>query len=162
MLVKHNLCPFYKFTDKEPRTYKSGRYEITDGLIEAESLTDDNYAVIQSFTQGITKDAEYSISFIGYLESGTSVLVRDSLGDTLGLIDKIGSFKYNRFYKASRNYLAFECYVTDLTRFNLTFIIVNKGKELSDVYLPNINTLPQDKQPLFPPEGEYQEITPNN
>lgn len=29
-----------------------------------------------------------------------------------------------------------------------------------DVYLPNINTLPQDKQPLLPPEGDYKEIQP--
>ena len=160
MLVKHNLCPFYKFTEKKPRTYKSGRYEITDGLIEAESLTDDNYAVIQSFEQGITKDAEYSISFIGYLESGTNVLVRDNLGTTFVLIDKIGSFKYNKFYTSSRDSLSFECYVTDLTRFNLTSMIVNKGRQLSDVYLPYKNNLPADKQPLLPPEGEYKEIQP--
>lgn len=30
----------------------------------------------------------------------------------------------------------------------------------SDVYLPNINTLPEDKQPLLPPEGDYKEIQP--
>lgn len=33
-------------------------------------------------------------------------------------------------------------------------------REDSDVYLPNINTLPQDKQPLLPPEGDYKEIEP--
>lgn len=32
--------------------------------------------------------------------------------------------------------------------------------DFSDVYLPNINTLPEDKQPLLPPEGEYKEIQP--
>ena len=32
--------------------------------------------------------------------------------------------------------------------------------EAPDVYLPNINTLPEDKQPLLPPEGNYKEITP--
>lgn len=158
MLVKHNLCPFYKFTEKKPRTYNSGRYEITDGLIVAESLTDDNYAVIQSIEQGITKGVEYSVSFIGYLESGTNVLVQDSVGTPFKLIDKIGSFKYNAFYIASRDYLSFECYVTDLTRFNLTSMIVNKGQQLSDVYLPNVNTLSEDKQPLLPPEGDYKEI----
>lgn len=30
----------------------------------------------------------------------------------------------------------------------------------SDVYLPNINTLPTDKQVLLPPEGQYKEIQP--
>lgn len=30
----------------------------------------------------------------------------------------------------------------------------------SDIYLPSINTLPQDKQPLLPPEGDYKEIEP--
>ena len=30
--------------------------------------------------------------------------------------------------------------------------------DFSDVYLPNINTLPEDKQPLLPPEGNYKEI----
>lgn len=33
---------------------------------------------------------------------------------------------------------------------------VTKGE--TDVYLPNIGTLPQDKQPLLPPEGDYKEI----
>lgn len=28
----------------------------------------------------------------------------------------------------------------------------------TDVYLPNINTLPTNKQPLLPPEGNYKEI----
>lgn len=35
---------------------------------------------------------------------------------------------------------------------------VTKGE--TDVYLPNIDTLPTDKQPLLPPEGEYKEIQP--
>lgn len=35
---------------------------------------------------------------------------------------------------------------------------VTKGE--TDVYLPNINTLPEDKQPLLPPEGDYKEIEP--
>lgn len=30
----------------------------------------------------------------------------------------------------------------------------------TDVYLPNINTLPENKKPLLPPEGNYKEITP--
>ena len=38
------------------------------------------------------------------------------------------------------------------------YMITNDG--YSDVYLPNINTLPKDKQPLLPPEGHYKEITP--
>ena len=40
------------------------------------------------------------------------------------------------------------------------YMITNDG--YSDVYLPNINTLPEDKQPFLPPEGEYKEIIPNN
>ena len=30
--------------------------------------------------------------------------------------------------------------------------------DVDDVYLPNITTLPEDKQPLLPPEGHYKEI----
>ena len=30
--------------------------------------------------------------------------------------------------------------------------------DFPDLYLPNINTLPEDKQPLLPPEGNYKEI----
>lgn len=30
--------------------------------------------------------------------------------------------------------------------------------DFPDVYLPNINTLPKDKQALLPPEGDYKEI----
>ena len=30
--------------------------------------------------------------------------------------------------------------------------------DFSDIYLPNINVLPQEKQPLLPPEGHYKEI----
>lgn len=40
----------------------------------------------------------------------------------------------------------------------IDFMITKDG--YSDVYLPNINTLPQDKQPLLPPEGDYKEIEP--
>ena len=29
---------------------------------------------------------------------------------------------------------------------------------VSDVYLPYKNNLPEDKQPLLPPEGNYKEI----
>lgn len=32
--------------------------------------------------------------------------------------------------------------------------------ELVNIYLPNISTLSEDKQPLLPPEGNYKEITP--
>lgn len=40
----------------------------------------------------------------------------------------------------------------------IDFMITEGG--FSDVYLPNINTLPKYKQPLLPPEGDYKEITP--
>ena len=37
-------------------------------------------------------------------------------------------------------------------------MITNDG--FSDVYLPNINTLPEEKRGFLPPEGHYKEITP--
>ena len=40
------------------------------------------------------------------------------------------------------------------------FMITKDG--FADVYLPNIETLPADKQPFLPPEGNYKEIIPNN
>lgn len=160
MLVKHNICPFYNFTDKEPRLYKSGKCEIKDGMIEAESLTDDNFGVIKDFETGISKDKDYTISFIGILESGKGVLVRDQAGTTFAKINDLSSRQYSLVYKAISDRLAFECYVTDFTRFNLISIIVNEGKKPSEVYLPNITTLSKDKQALLPPEGEYKEIQP--
>ena len=36
------------------------------------------------------------------------------------------------------------------------FMLTKDG--FPDIYLPNINTLPEDKQPLLPPEGHYKEI----
>ena len=44
----------------------------------------------------------------------------------------------------------------EVHKFKINKIIATH--EDSDVYLPNINTLPQDKQPLLPPEGHYKEI----
>lgn len=38
------------------------------------------------------------------------------------------------------------------------FMITESG--YSDIYLPNINSLPTNKQPLLPPEGDYKEIQP--
>lgn len=38
----------------------------------------------------------------------------------------------------------------------INFIVTEDG--FTDIYLPNINTLPEDKQPLLPPEGDYKEI----
>lgn len=53
--------------------------------------------------------------------------------------------------------------IPNLNEFNETyaieiinFMITEDG--FSDVYLPNIETLPADKQALLPPEGEYKEI----
>lgn len=40
----------------------------------------------------------------------------------------------------------------------IDFMITEGG--FSDVYLPNINALAKEKQPLLPPEGNYKEITP--
>ncbi len=34
--------------------------------------------------------------------------------------------------------------------------------EIGDIFIPCIEDLPTDKQALLPPEGEYQEIIPNN
>lgn len=55
--------------------------------------------------------------------------------------------------------------IPNLNEFNETygieiinFMITEGG--FPDVYLPNIDTLPQDKQPLLPPEGNYIEIQP--
>lgn len=55
--------------------------------------------------------------------------------------------------------------ILNINEFNKTygieiidFMITENG--FADVYLPNINTLPKDKQPLLPPEGDYKEITP--
>lgn len=38
------------------------------------------------------------------------------------------------------------------------FMITKDG--FADIYLPNINTLPKEKQSLLPPEGDYKEIQP--
>ena len=40
----------------------------------------------------------------------------------------------------------------------INFIVTEGG--FAEIYLPNINTLSKDKQPLLPPEGQYKEITP--
>lgn len=160
MLVKHNLWRLYKFTDNELRTYKKGQYEIKDGLIEAESLTNDNYAVIQSDVLDIVKGDTIIVSFNGTLKAGGKVAARNSTGHAIVIIDKIGVNKYSFIDTNAGPYYNLECYVTTLTKFNLSSIMINKGEKASDVYLPNINTLPEDKQPLLPPEGDYKEITP--
>ena len=160
MLVKHNLWPLYKLSDKELRTYKKGRYEIKDGFIEAESLTEDNYAVIQSRPIDAKAGDELIGSFVGDVKLGENIIVKDNVGILISKIDKVGTEKHIFKYVARSNYFSFECYVTTPTKFNLSSMIINKGDELSDVYLPNINTLPEDKQPLLPPEGHYKEITP--
>ena len=38
----------------------------------------------------------------------------------------------------------------------IDFMLTKDG--FPDIYLPNKNTLPEDKQPLLPPEGNYKEI----
>ena len=158
MLVKHNLWPLYKLSDKKLQTYKKGRYEIKDGFIEAESLTEDNYALIQASPIDTKEGDELIGSFVGDVKLGENIIVRDPMAIIFSKIDKVGTEKYIFKYVAQESLFTFECYVTTPTKFNLPSIIINKGDELSDVYLPNINTLPEDKQPLLPPEGNYKEI----
>lgn len=160
MLVKHNLIyttgfryPSYVGRENELR------YNLEDGKI----LIENSKTSFANFINGESYDIDdinaiYYIGFYGSLEGYCAL--RFSNHD--GYI-KVNN-KENFYYIESKgNLIAKPLHVNAVESSILKISSVAVYKEvIPDVYLPNINTLPEDKQPLYPPEGDYKEIIPNN
>ena len=157
MLVKHNLSTTLRLSDSKIRTWKSGKYVVANGIVEAKTNTNDNFCIICDIDAG--QKITGVLSFNVKLYNNSKISTRDSYGRDLNEFDKPGIYKVKWEPKTSRSF-NIECYCNEIVKFNIDNIVLNKGEELSEVYLPNINTLPTNKQPLLPPEGNYKEIQP--
>ena len=157
MLVKHNLLystgfryPSYVGRENELR------YKIEDGKV----LIANSRTSFASFINGENYDIDdinsvYYIGFYGSLEGFCELRFSND-----GYI-KVNN-KENFYYIESKGNLIakpLHVNVVESSILNISDVAVYK-EGIPGVYLPNINTLPQDKQPLFPPEGDYKEIQP--
>lgn len=157
MLVKHNLAYVNGF--KKPSWIgNKDKFNI--------NLNRDSFCIKDSYTSlaGFIIDenyyiddiaANYFIGFYGTLEGYCSMHPGNSNYNEV-------KNEANFYYVTARGDEVrplLHLNVLEQTILNVYHIGVYK-EEIPDVYLPNINTLPEDKQPLLPPEGNYKEIQP--
>lgn len=158
MLVKHNFAyskglqgPLYvRHEDKL-------NYKLEKGSLYVEN-SDTSFARILIDEGYRTDDTEnnYFLGFHGKSE-GYCSLRTSSISSYIKVKNK-GNFYY---IEATGDKVSKSLHVQVLEDSILRIDNVGCYKgEIPDVYLPNINTLPEDKQPLLPPEGNYKEITP--
>lgn len=157
MLVKHNLAYVNGF--KKPgwvanenklnfNLNRGGFYINNSNSSFAKFIIDENYYIDDLA-------ANYFVGFYGMLEGFCSMHVGE---DSYNEVKNEGNFYYYTTRGDNVRKL-FHLNVLEETILNVYNIAVYKG-EIPDVYLPNINTLPADKQPLLAPEGNYKEIQP--
>ena len=166
MLVKHNLWDLkYHFKDNELINFRDYfDYVIKDNTIIAKAK----------------ESAPYGLLFIVYkdvMEPGDGVSIQcivENLGDAPFDFEQRGvdsSLKSKRIYPHTKElinysgiYMAGDRQLRILAapgeeiKFKLYGLKIVEGESNDYIYLPNINTLPEEKQPLLPPEGEYKEI----
>lgn len=165
MLVKHNLTTHSAFKEGTIRNHETSVYiNYLDGNVvqikkkkEAEwghiyvSLFDHievDEMVVFSGKLNLLSGGEIFCYFNGFNAKPVHI---SSKGITK--IESTG--KKNKAY----NQVQLRLYSDDEIVFKFTELKLEKGKEAT-IYLPHKSNLPQDKQPLLPPEGNYKEIQP--
>ena len=163
MLVKHNLVNLIAPLD----SYDSGEYISRDV-----PSTSSNQAMLFSSQKDYSKPINGLVdgevyTFSAYVKdvTGESPILtfrhadtRENVPLSMEYAKKSFTFKYDA--TANVNYIAVfigEAGKTGGKKIKVKLPKVTLG-DADDVYLPNINTLPEDKQPLLPPEGNYKEI----
>lgn len=165
MLVKHNISPSYKLNKDNLVVWDNGvELRFEEDIIVINRLKSNGMAY-QSIRNDIEIETPVIVKFILENINGTSVYV-----GTNGLKNNTGGITSNTIEKREvqiaglRSDYSLQLQIRvnsdEECRLKIYGITISTGEEASDVYLPNINTLTEDKQLLLPPEGNYKEITP--
>ena len=161
MLVKHNLSPFYDMSKSELFFWPSVKTKgyVIDDVIIVESADKPTYAYI-TLNLPINEDektvTQLTVSNVG----NVNITAKKSNSWENAKVIKPGEIEKCTFNTKGNDFIEFETPSNSIAKFKAKASIINLGSKLSEVYLPNINNLPKDKQPLLPPEGHYKEITP--
>lgn len=165
MLVKHNISNVDEFKFIESSWTSSGYYEkaIDKNIFKFRNNTNSINTAGFGFSFNAKEKAEYfymdlenigdnpiNFDFENIENQNFQILLKSR--EKVKICRKINSRINLRLYTIVNPN---EWHGFKLRCFALT-------KDESNVYLPNINTLPTDKQALLPPEGDYKEIIPNN
>ena len=159
MLIKHNL--FTKTTTQFVSGVwnSSGQYRISkkDNIITF-SVSSDKTTSLEA--AGISVENEKNKNFLIEVENlcGQEILI--------GTGNTYKRMVINPYEKRQFNFNAEKAYYfsVDPIKINLTATYklrinpVMASDEPVDIYLPHKDNLPEDKQPLLPPEGHYKEI----
>lgn len=158
MLVKHNLCPFYDLAKSNPQFFSSSGESIStiDGMITAEPMKSNMSIFNPKQSQALNNQNITLSMIIENLGKNHVTISTNRYNKFITLYP--GDKKECTFNGIGNDYIEIAVYMGGQTKLKAYNSRVNLGKELSDVYLPNINTLPTDKQALLPPEGNYKEI----
>ena len=170
MLVKHNVWDAnYHFGDNFIDNFKDGfDYVIKDNVIIAKLKESINSGLLIILHEEVMKpgsegsiqcivenlgDAPFDLQQLGLDNSRT---VETIYPNTKQFINYSGVY---REAGVSRQLRIFSNHHEEM-RFKIYGLKIIEGKSNDYIYLPNIDTLSQDKKPLLPPEGEYKEIQP--
>lgn len=160
MLVKHNLSPFYDMSKTKVYFWSRGKYKgyVIDDVIIVEA---EENPVYPNFRVNLPINTdEKTISQLTVSNVGNVDIIAKKKSWENCVVIRPGETKKCTFITKVNETIEFSTPERSVAKFKAKASIINKGTELSDVYLPNINTLPEDKQPLYPPEGDYKEIQP--
>lgn len=159
MLVKYNLSNHYKLSKSNIDYYKEGEgyVEVDNGVIRAKAISRN----VNIFNKPYKLHEGQNISISLVIENIGKDKIDVVANTWRGRMNvRPGEKKICKFNLISNQYVVIQAQEGTEIKFKAYNFIVNLGDALSDVYLPNINALPQDKQHLLPPEGEYKEIQP--
>ena len=168
MIVKHNLWDVkYHFKDNEIINVRDDfDYVIKDDVIIAklkesasagllvikhsDVMEPGDEASIQCIVENVG-DAPFDLEQLG-LDSGQRI--KTIYPHTREFINHAGIY---RSPDISRQ-LRIMTRLHEEIKFKIYGLKIIGGESNDYIYLPNIKTLPKDKQPLLPPEGNYKEI----
>ena len=146
--VKENLCEVNKIViEPENKTYNSRKINLPDSLIDGEYYT---FSAKVNQSDNGSGRCGFAISKQGFPNSAWT---------TLPIENFVFKFKYDTERQADIYIYSDVQEKTNNIGAEFYNISIVKGDGM-DIYVPNKNTLPEEKRGFLPPEGHYKEITP--
>lgn len=160
MLVKHNLAPLkFNLADNKWDTWRVGEIKKDGDIFTLTCKNNINYQLVLTVQK--PKSEKFSI-----------VVVVENLGEDNLIVGSNASkdsdvniaphtkrkLKFTETVSKSVTQFLFYCYPNKTIKLKAYALMVIDGDIMPDVYIPPQSALPQDKQALYPPEGNYKEI----